>query len=158
MNKLCKLTCLITLVASQICYIGINNAYAEMAVKNIENDKFVLEIPSVKDELVILWTSGDKEVAKRMVFMYAYNSKNFNLWKYITIIVWGPSQKLLIEDEELQQYAKKMMNVGIKFKACLACADEYKAIEKLKNIGVDVKFMSQELSLYIDRGNRILTF
>lgn len=34
-----------------------------------------------EDELIILWTSGDKEVALNMVFMYALNSKLNKWWK-----------------------------------------------------------------------------
>jgi hypothetical protein len=32
---------------------------------------------SKPDELVVLWTSGDREVALKMAFMYTYNSKRF---------------------------------------------------------------------------------
>jgi hypothetical protein len=57
------------------------------------------------DELVVLWTSGDREVALKMVFMYAFNSRRFKWgWKNVTLVVWGPSAKLLSEDKELQEY------------------------------------------------------
>ena len=50
-----------------------------------------------KEELVVLWTSGDPEVATKMLFMYTYNAKKFGWWDKITLIVWGPSAKLLSE-------------------------------------------------------------
>ncbi|KXS47386.1 MAG: hypothetical protein AWL62_2688, partial [Halanaerobium sp. T82-1] len=33
-----------------------------------------------KNSLVVLWTSGDKEVAKKMVFMYTLNAKTRGWW------------------------------------------------------------------------------
>ena len=60
-----------------------------------------------QDKLVVLWTSGDKEVAIKMVYMYTYNAKKNGWWNDITFIIWGPSSKLLAEDQELQDYLKK---------------------------------------------------
>ncbi|TCO70689.1 hypothetical protein, partial [Marinisporobacter balticus] len=57
-----------------------------------------------KDKLVVLWTSGDREVAFKMVFMYTLNAKLKGWWKDVTLIVWGPSSKLLSEDAEVQVY------------------------------------------------------
>ena len=34
-----------------------------------------------EDRLVILWTSGDKEVAEKMVFMYTINAKQYEWWQ-----------------------------------------------------------------------------
>ena len=33
-----------------------------------------------EEKLVILWTSGDREVALKMVFMYTYNAKKYGWW------------------------------------------------------------------------------
>ena len=33
--------------------------------------------PSKPEELVVVWTSGDREVALKMAFMYTFNSKRF---------------------------------------------------------------------------------
>jgi len=102
-----------------------------------------------KEKLVILWTSGDKEVATNMIFMYALNSKIRGWWEDITLIVWGPSAKLLSEDEELQDYMKKMKEEGIKLEACRACANNYNVSEKLEEMEIEVKSMGQPLTDYI---------
>ena len=67
------------------------------------NAKPVLEEVSVSSDsskLFVLWTSGDREVALKMVFMYTYNAKKYGWWKDITLVVWGPSAKLLSGDKE----------------------------------------------------------
>lgn len=68
--------------------------------------------------LVVLWTSGDKDVAEKMVFMYTLNAKLRGWWDNICFIIWGPSSKLLSEDKELQQQIKRFLEEGIKVEAC----------------------------------------
>ena len=60
-----------------------------------------LEKPG-NEKLVVVWSSADKEVALKMVFMYTTASKQLGMWDDITLVVWGPSATLLSEDEELQ--------------------------------------------------------
>ena len=110
-----------------------------------------------QEKLVVLWTSGNRDTAIKMVFMYTFNSKKFKWWKDITLIVWGPSAKLLSEDNELQDYMKKIINSGITVKACKACSDMYGVSKKLSEIGVIVKYMGVELTNFIKEGRHILT-
>lgn len=110
------------------------------------------------DSLVVLWTSGDKEVATKMVFMYTLNTRKKKWWDAVTLIVWGPSSKLLSEDAELQQKIAEMKAEGIKLEACKACADQYGVSSSLENLGIEVKYMGLPLTDYIKKGEHILTF
>lgn len=109
------------------------------------------------DQLVVIWTSGDKEVATKMVFMYTYNAKKNNWWKDITLLVWGPSAKLLSEDKELQDYVKSIKEEGIHLLACKACADQYGVSDKLEEIGVEVKYTGVDLTNFI-KERHVVTF
>ena len=111
------------------------------------------------DELVILWTSGDKEVAENMVFMFAQNAPKYGWWEAnkITLLIWGPSDKLLAEDESLQKCVIEMKAAGIKLEACKACAEKYQVADKLTALGIDVKYMGEALANYIKEGRKILT-
>jgi len=64
------------------------------------------------NKLVIVWTSGDRYVAERMVFMYATASKTNGWWDRVRLVVWGPSAKLLAEDKGLQESLKKWSRAG----------------------------------------------
>lgn len=112
---------------------------------------------SNKDKLVVVWTSGDKEVAMKMVFMYTYNAQKNGWWKDITLLVWGPSSKLLSEDKELQDYVKKMKEEGVHLLACKGCADQYGVSEKLEEIGVTVKYTGVDLTNFI-KERHVVTF
>jgi hypothetical protein len=118
----------------------------------------VQETLAPADRLVVLWTSGDRDVAMNMVFMYALNAKRAGWWEDVTFIVWGPSAKLLSGDAELQAELVKMKEAGIVLEACIACADRYGVTEKLRTLGVDVKGMGKPLTAYIKEGRRVLTF
>ena len=110
-----------------------------------------------EDKLTVLWTSGDKEVALNMVFMYVYNSRVNDWWKEVTFIIWGPSAKLLAEDQELKQEIRSFKDEGIKLEACKACADRYGVTDDLDRLGVDVKYMGEQLTQYIKQGTNIIT-
>lgn len=109
-------------------------------------------------KLAVLWTSGDRDVALKMVFMYTYNTKANGWWDTIQLIVWGPSSKLLSQDTELQEYVKKMMSVGVEVVACKACSDSYGVSAKLESIGVDVKYMGEPLTKMLKSDWKVITF
>jgi hypothetical protein len=110
------------------------------------------------DKLAVLWTSGDPEVADKVCFMYTYNAKKQGWFEDVTLIVWGPSSKLLSENEELQKYVLKMMEGGIKVEACINCADMYGVTQQLRDMGIEVKGMGKPLTKYLKEGYKILSF
>jgi hypothetical protein len=104
------------------------------------------EKPTEPSELVVLWTNGDREVALKMAFMYTLNSKLKEWWKNVTLVVWGPSSKLLSADTELQASLSKMKEAGVKLMACKRCADMYGVSNDLEKLGIDVKYMGEPLT------------
>ncbi len=104
------------------------------------------------NKLAVLWTSGDPEVAEKMGFMYTYNAKKQGWFGEVVLIVWGPSAKLLAENEMLQDYVKKMMEAGVKIEACTVCARMYDVDDDLAEMGIDVKGMGIPLSEYLKNG------
>jgi hypothetical protein len=106
-------------------------------------------MPDQVDKLVILWTSQDKEVAQKMVFMYAKNSKLKDWWGRVRLIIWGPSAKLLATDVELQEELEELKRAGVELQACKACADQYGVSERLSDLGVDVIYMGLQLTNYL---------
>ena len=109
------------------------------------------------NKLAVLWTSGDVEVAEKMCFMYTYNAKKQGWFDEVVLIVWGPSAKLLSENKMLQDYVKKMQNIGVKVEACLYCAKMYNVDNNLAEIGIDVKGMGVPLSDYLKEGWKTLS-
>jgi hypothetical protein len=109
------------------------------------------------DTLVVIWTSGDAEVAEKMVFMYTHNAKKAGWFKEVIFIVWGPSAKLVSENEKIQERVVAMMNDGIIVEACVSCARMYGVDGNLKELGIDVKGMGTPLTKYLKSGYKILS-
>lgn len=111
-----------------------------------------------KDKLVVVWTSGDRDLAIKMVFMYVLNSRLNNWWEDITLIIWGPAANLLSQDYELQEYLEKIKEQNVTLEACLVCTDMYGVTKKLSDLGIDVKLMGPPLTNYIKEGRKVITF
>jgi len=109
-------------------------------------------------KLLVIWTSGDRDVALKMVFMYTYNAKLKGWWDDVQLLVWGPSSKLLSGDMELQEYIKKMKDAGVILTACKACADQYGVSNKLEEMGIDVKYMGVPLTEMLKTGWTTISF
>ncbi len=110
------------------------------------------------DTLLVVWSSGDLEVAEKVCFMYTYNAKKWGWFDEIIFVIWGPSQKLLAENESLQKRVDKMREEGIIVEACVACARMYEIDDDLRNMGIDVKGMGTVLTKYLKAGYPNITF
>ena len=113
--------------------------------------------PEDSGELFVLWTSGDRETALSMVFMYTHNSKLRGWWEDVTLIVWGASTKLLIQDEELQGRIRQMIEAGVDVVACIACAEMFGATKLLEDLGIEVKPMGYPLTQLLKAGKTVLS-
>ena len=142
------------LVILSIFMLNTQITFAQETMENKEETTVVKD----SEKLVVVWTSGDIDVAIKMVYMYTYNAKKNGWWKDVTFVIWGPSSKLLSENIELQEYLKKMKEEGIVIEACKACADMYGVSNKLTELGVDVKYMGTALTEYIKSEKHVITF
>ena len=113
---------------------------------------------SKKDKLAVLWTSADKDVAEKVVLMYAQGAKMQGWFDEVVLVVWGPSTKLLASDTALQEKVKDLMEAGIQLKACSVCAGEYGVIPYLEKLGLEVIPMGLPLTGYLKEDWKILTF
>lgn len=118
----------------------------------------IVNTEATSDKLVVLWTSDDPMVAERVALMYTHAAKTAGWFKEVTLIVWGPSAKLISENLKLQEKLNKMKQDGVVIEACVACANAYGVAEDLKKLGYDVKGMGKPLTDYLKSGAKVLTF
>ena len=117
----------------------------------------MVETP-VSDSLVVIWSSGDREVAKKMVFMYTKNSRIKDWWGKVRLVVWGPSAQLLTTDLELQEELEDLKAAGVELLACKACTDVYEVTDKIEALGIQVIYMGAPLTEMLKTGWTCLTF
>ena len=111
------------------------------------------------DELVVVWTSGDRDVALNMVFMYLRKAAEKKWWRKTSLIVWGPSAHLLATDIILRSKIVELKQAGIHMLACQTCAESYDVVLTLTSLGIDVKYMGEPLTGFLkDLRCRVVTF
>jgi len=115
-------------------------------------------IATPSDTLVVLWSSGDTDVAEKACLMYAHAAKKYNWFKEVILIVWGPSEKLLAENSKLKDKIAVMKKDGVIVEACIACSNMYGVTNDLKVCEVDVKGMGVPLTRYLKRGYKVVSY
>jgi hypothetical protein len=113
---------------------------------------------TASDTLVVLWSSGDPEVAEKACLMYTGAAKKYGWFKEVILIVWGPSEKLLAENAMLKEKIAAMKKDGVIVEACVACSNMYGVTNALKVCEVDVKGMGVPLTRYLKRGYKLVSF
>lgn len=108
--------------------------------------------------LAVVWTSGDPEVAHRVCLMYTHAARRAKWFDEVTLVVWGPSARLLAADKDLQAKVQSMKADGIMVRACVVCADSYGVTEKLRSLGFTVEPMGKPLTDFLKDGWKVLTF
>ena len=114
--------------------------------------------PDPSDTLVVLWSSGDPEVAEKACLMYTHAAKKYKWFDEVILVVWGPSEKLLAENAKLKEKVAAMKKDGIIVEACVACSNMYGVTNELKVCEVDVKGMGVPLTRYLKRGYKIISY
>ncbi|TVQ30093.1 MAG: DsrE family protein [Phycisphaeraceae bacterium] len=109
-------------------------------------------------KLAVLWTSGDPEVAHRVGLMYTHAAQRQQWFDTTRLIIWGPSQKLVIADKDVQAKVLQMMEDGVTVQACVVCATMYGLVDDLRALGIEVKPMGLPLTDLIQSGWDVLTF
>ncbi len=113
----------------------------------------------MKNRLLIVWSSGEKEVAKKLVLLYGSVMLPRAYWDEATIMIWGPSALLLAEDSELQIQLKVVQETGVKFNACVVCTDDYGVSDKLKELGIELIHTGEMLTEALQSDDvKVITF
>ena len=124
--------------------------------KKVERNRMMAE--NAENELLVLWTSGDKVVAMNMVFMYTWHSKVRDWgWDDVTLLIWGASPGLLVEDEDLKTELQELKDAGVNIIACRKCAENLGIVEKLEGLGVKVFYTGEFLTEWLKSGKKLIT-
>jgi len=110
------------------------------------------------DKLLLVWTSADRDVALRMVLMYAGNAQRRQWWGQVTLLIWGPSQPLVLTDAEVREEVTRMHADGVRVIACKACADSYGIASQLTDLGIEVFGTGPTLTDWLKSDCRVVTF
>lgn len=115
-------------------------------------------IEEVSDRhLHIIWTNADLVTSEHMVMMYAKNSMLNGWWDKVTVVLWGATQRLALENEAVRTEMEFARDAGVEFSACSSCAANLELIEALEKEGIEVIRWGQKLSQLLQNGKHVLT-
>jgi hypothetical protein len=110
------------------------------------------------DKLLIVWSSGEIEVAKKLVLLYGSVILPRGYWDEAHLMVWGPSAKLLAQNSELQEMFAKVLDSGVKASVCVVCSDDYGVTEQLRVLGVEPIHTGEFLTQALKNDWKVVTF
>jgi hypothetical protein len=112
----------------------------------------------IMNKLLIVWSTAEIEVAKKMVLLYSSVILPRGYWDQAHLMIWGPSAKLLSENEALQEMVSKIKQTGVKLTCCVVCSDEYGVSEKLASLGIDMIHTGEVLTDALQKDWKVITF
>ena len=110
------------------------------------------------DKLLIVWSSGEIEVAKKLVLLYGSVILPRGYWDEAHLMVWGPSARLLAENTEVQEMLAKVLETGVKASVCVVCSDDYGVTEQLSRLCVEPAHTGEFLTRALKDGWKVVTF
>ena len=116
------------------------------------------KVAGPSDTLVVVWSSGDPEVAEKACLMYAGAAKKYKWFDEVILVVWGPSERLLAENQTLKDKVAALQKDGLIVQACVACSNMYGVTNDLKVCRIDVKGMGGPLTKYLKRGYKVISY
>jgi hypothetical protein len=110
------------------------------------------------NKLLIVWSSGEIEVAKKMVLVYSSVILPRGYWDEAHLMIWGPSAKLLAENEELQEMLGTVKESGVELSVCVVCSDDYGVTKQLETMGVEAIHTGELLTEALQKDWKVITF
>ena len=98
------------------------------------------------------------EVHKELTLRLALNAFKKDWMDEVRVILWGPTEKLAIENNWFKEQIKFLIDSGLEVYACKACSDEYGVSQQLADLGVNVDYMGRFTVKMLKEGWHQLTF
>ena len=120
-----------------------------------------INLPTGENTLHILWTTGELNSVKNMVFMYAGNSLRHQWWNNVHIIVWGAATELLVRDAGVQEELHAFIKLGGTVSVCRRCAENLGALDSVKAMeawgNLKVYYVGETFTKLIKAGEKIIS-
>lgn len=100
----------------------------------------------MKENLLIVWTNGDIEVANKFPLLYSSVILDKGYWKTAHLMLWGPSIKLAKDNLQIQEQLIKIQKTGVKMSACIVCVEDYDATSILNELNIEITHTGELLT------------
>jgi hypothetical protein len=109
-------------------------------------------------KLFVIVSSADREIALEVGLVYPLNAARNKWMDDVKLIFFGPSEKTVASDAEVQSKVKELQAAGIEVMACKWCSDRMGITGVLEKAGIKVVYVGPIISQLIRDGWASLTF
>ncbi len=102
-------------------------------------------------KVIVIISSADEELIWTGIF-YATKGTRNSFMDDIRLVLWGPSERIISENNELQGMIREYQEFGNPVYACKTCSDRYDVSEKLEKLGYEVDYVGSIVSGWIKEG------
>ena len=120
--------------------------YSSMAQEGSPGTAFFQEEETSPESVTILWSSGDPDVFYNCIKPYYNYTCEKNCWNKMNLLLWGPSIRLLKENQDLQDDLAELISRGLKVKASRYSMEKYHLTEKLSKLGMEVLYIEEDIT------------
>jgi len=100
----------------------------------------------MKNNLLIVWTNGDIEVANKFPLLYSSVILDRGYWETAHLMLWGPSILLAKNNPQIQEQLKKIQKTGVKMSACIVCVEDFEATSILEELNIEITHTGELLT------------
>lgn len=103
------------------------------------------------DRILVIVATSDRAKAQTAL-MYATNARKHGWLADVKLVFFGPSEGLLLDDEDLQVMLRDFQELAGAPAACQALSDRDGQSDGLRELGVEVRFVGSYVSDLIKQG------
>lgn len=105
----------------------------------------------MNDKVLVVISTAEVEKAYAGM-MYAVNALKQNWMSDVKLIFFGPSEKLLLEDEGMKDFLSQFNELKGESVACKFISDRDETSVKIEKLGVKIEFVGSLISDYVKKG------
>ncbi len=104
----------------------------------------------MSEKLLVIIASGDREKVLTAL-MYVKNTIKYNWLEDVRVIFFGPSENLLVGDNDVSDSAKELAGLGNPV-ACKFLSDRDNASDQIESLGITVDYVGSMIADLIKDG------
>ena len=105
----------------------------------------------MSSKLVIIVNQSDEDVIWTGLFAAIKCTKN-SFMDDIRLVLWGPSERVIANNQELQDMVKEYLALEKPVWACKTCSDRYGVTEAMEALGCTVDYMGSFVTGLLKQG------
>ncbi len=110
------------------------------------------------NKVFIVLASGDKDVAMLTALEYPLRCAKNKWMDEIKVIIFGPSERLLAFDADVQARVKEIQAAGVEVMACRPPAERLGVTQAIEKLGIKVEYVGPIISQMMKDGWTSMTF